>query len=72
MGGVDGNGQDVVEVVGRALGDGLLRPGAGKGSVLHDQDVDLIAFPGEGDGGCRGGRSAGCRFSPGRGHSPGH
>ena len=38
----------MVEVVGRALGDGLLRPGAGKGGALHDQDVDLIAFPGEG------------------------
>jgi hypothetical protein len=37
----------VVEVVGDALGNGLLSPEAGKGGALHDQDIDLVALPGQ-------------------------
>lgn len=47
IGRVDSYRQDVVEVIGGALDDGLLSPGAGKGGALHDQDVDLVALPGQ-------------------------
>jgi len=47
IGGVDRYRQGMVEVVGGALGDALLSPGAGKLSTLHDQDIDLVALPGQ-------------------------